>query len=142
MKLRLAPVGPSVSVPPFLGFVLLLDLLLALALTGIAGFAATTGRGWPTPPPLAWGVAGFGVLVVLVDVAAGRMSPKGLTWRRRLGYVGMGAVAWRGGPFTDVDVRIGALVVLYLGVVWVALVVGGRTLSRAIASATGEDKPE
>lgn len=140
MKLRLASVGPSVSVPPFLGFVLLLDLLLAIGLAGVAAVAATTGRGWPTPVPLAWGIAAFGILVVLVDVAAGRMSPKGLTWRRRLGYVGMGAVVWRGGPFTDP--KVGALVVLYLGVVWVALVVGGRTLSRAIASATGEDKPE
>lgn len=140
MKLRLATVGPSVTVPPFLGFVLLLDLLLAVALAVVAVLAAVTGRGWPTPPSLAWGVAAFAVVVVLVDVAAGRMSPKGLTWRRRLGYVAMGAVAWRGGPFPDP--RVGALVVLYLGVVWVALVVGGRTLSRAIASATGEDKPE
>ncbi len=140
MKLRLASVGPAVTVPPLLGFVLLFDLLLAVALTLGATIAAITGRGWPTPSPLAWGVAGFGVLVVVADVAAGRLSPRGLTWRRRLGYVGMGAVAWRGGPIPDP--RVGALVVVYLGVVWLSLVVGGRSLSRAIASATGEDKPE
>ena len=77
----------------------------------------------------------------LADVAAGRLSPAGLTWRRRLGYLGMGAAVWRGGVLHE-HREAAALVVLYLGVVWVALVTGGRALSRAIASATGEDKPE
>jgi hypothetical protein len=41
---------------------------------------------------------------------------------------------------TDRFVQAG--LILYLGLVWTALVVGGRTLSSAIATATGEDKPE
>ncbi len=140
MKLRLAKSGPAVDVPTFLGAILLVDLLLALALAIGAPFLALTGRWTPVPSWIPWAAGAFGLLVAAADLAAARLKPKGLTWRRRLGFVAMGAVVWRGGPVTDRFVQAGLIV--YLGVVWTALVVGGRTLSRAIATATGEDKPE
>lgn len=140
MKLKLAKSGPAVEVPTFLGALLLVDLVLAAALAVAAPALAALGRWAPSPPWLAHAAGAFGVLVGLADVSAARLHPKGLTWRRRLGFLAMGAVVWRGGPVTDRFVQAG--VILYLGLVWVALVVGGRALSRAIATATGEDKPE
>ena len=140
MKLRLAKTGPAVDVPTFLGAVLLVDLVLWLALLVAAPALAITGRWTPVPPWLAYAVAGFALLVVWTDVLAARLKPKGLTWRRRLGFVAMGAVVWRGGLVVDRWAQ--ASLILWLGLVWAALVVGGRTLSRAIATATGEDKPE
>jgi len=140
MKLKLAKTGPAVEVPTFLGALLLVDLVLALALALTASVLALTGAFAPSPAWLAYAVPGFALLVVLADVSAARLRPTGLTWRRRLGFVAMGAVVWRGGPVTERYVQAGAI--LYLGVVWAALVVGGRALSRAIATATGEDKPE
>ncbi len=140
MKLRLAKTGPAVEVPTFLGALLLVDLVLALALALAAPVLALTDVWKASPAWLPYAVPGFALLVVLADVFAARLKPKGLTWRRRLGFVAMGAVVWRGGPITDP--RVQAVLILYLGLVWVALVVGGRALSRAIATATGEDKPE
>lgn len=140
MKLRLAKTGPAVDVPTFLGAVLLVDLVLAVVLMIAAPVLAWMGRWTPSPPWLAYAVGGFALLVVLADVSAARLKPKGLTWRRRLGFVAMGAVVWRGGMVVDRWAQASAI--LYLGLVWTALVVGGRTLSRAIATATGEDKPE
>ena len=140
MKLRLAKSGPAVDVPTFLGAILLVDLLLALGLAVGAPVLALAGR-WSTSPAwLAYGAGFFGLLVAVTDLAAARLKPKGLTWRRRLGFVAMGAVVWRGGLVSDRFIQAG--LILYLGLVWMALVVGGRTLSRAIATATGEDKPE
>ena len=132
MKLKLAKTGPAVEVPTFLGALLLMDLVLAAALALAAPVFAFTGVWSPSPPGLAYAVTGFALLVVAADVAAARLKPKGLTWRRRLGFLAMGAVARRGGPVTDRYVQAG--LILYLGLVWVALVVGGRTLSRAIAA--------
>ena len=140
MKLKLAKTGPAVEVPTFLGALLLVDLVLAAALGIAAPALALLGRWSPSPAWLAYAVPGFALLVVLADAFAARLKPKGLTWRRRLGFVAMGAVVWRGGPVTDRYVQAG--LILYFGLVWVALVVGGRALSRAIATSTGEDKPE
>ena len=140
MKLRLAKSGPAVDVPTFLGAILLVDLLLALGLAIVAPALSLTGLWKPVPGWAPAAAAAFGVLVVTADLAAADLKPKGLTWRRRLGFLAMGAVVWRGGPVTDRFVQAG--LILYLGLVWTALVVGGRTLSRAIATATGEDKPE
>lgn len=140
MKLRLAKSGPAVDVPTFLGAILLVDLVLALGLAIGGPVLAATGRFVTQPSWLAYGAGAFGLLVAATDLAAARLKPKGLTWRRRLGFVAMGAVVWRGGMVTDRFVQAG--LILYLGLVWTALVVGGRTLSRAIATATGEDKPE
>ena len=137
MKLRLAKTGPAVDVPTFLGVVLLVDIALA-TLCLCAPLLTFHGRF-----PSSWGpyaISGFGLWVIVTDVSAGRLEPAGLTWRRRLGFVAMAAVLWRGGPVGEPWLQ--AVLILYLGLVWTALVVGGRTLSRAIATATGEDKPE
>lgn len=140
MRLALPPSGPGVSAPPFLAAVLLLDLVVAagLVVTGVA--SGLTGRllpvGWAS-----WALAAYGLLLAAADVAAARMRPGGITWRRRLGFLAMAAVVWRGGPFAEPR-AVAVLVVLYMGLVWVALVTGGRALSRAIASVTGEDRPE
>jgi hypothetical protein len=143
VKVALPKTGPGVEAPPLLRAVVLVDLLLAAVVLVLAGVTFARGDGAPlplSPSEAAW-VGAYALVVVLADVAAGRLSPAGLTWRRRLGYLGMGAAVWRGGLLHE-HREAAALVVLYLGVVWVGLVTGGRALSRAIASATGEDKPE
>jgi hypothetical protein len=119
------------------------DLLLAVGavIVGLVGlpavFPAEGALGRSATGP--W-LAGYGFLVLVADVFAARLSPRGLTWRRRLCFVAIVAVVWRGGPFARVAVAVP--VILWSGLVWIALVVGGRALSRAIAAATGEDKPE
>jgi hypothetical protein len=143
VKVKLPAIGPGVEAPPLLAAVLLVDLVVATGVLLAAGVALATGADSPVPLPraeAAW-TAGFALLVVLADLAAGRLSPAGLAWRRRLGYLAIGAAVWRGGILHE-HRTAAALVTLYMGVVWVALVTGGRALSRAIASATGEDKPE
>lgn len=139
MKVVLPRSGPGVEAPPFLGYVVLFDLLVAAALV-VAGPVLALGNAFSRWPWLGWAMCAYGVVLVLVDLAAARMSPKGLTWRRRLGYLAIVAVAWRGSPLSAPEIAVP--VVLYEGFVWVALVVGGRALSRSIATATGEDKPE
>ena len=140
MRVVLPRTGPGVDAPPFLKAVLLFDLLVAAALVVAGTVAGLTGR--LSPPAWApWALVAFGVLLLVTDVAAARMRPGGLTWRRRLGFVAMAAAVWRGGLLAD-HKELAVAVVLYMGVVWIALVTGGRALSRAIASATGEDRPE
>ena len=140
MKVRLARQGPPVEVPTFLAWTVVLDLVVAIGLvvTGLVGALAPDVL--PLAPEVAWGVAGFGVLMAAADVAAGRMSAKGLTWRRRLGYAAIIATIWHKSWLLGKGVAVATA--LYMGIVWIALVVGGRALSRAIASVTGEDKPE
>lgn len=142
MKLRLAESGPPVDVPTFLGAVLLVDLLLALGVGFAAPLLATTGAWTPRSAADPWWIAGYCALLVWADVACARLRPRGLTWRRRLGYLGMGALVWREGAIVAGHTPTIVLGILWLGVVWIALVVGGLALSRAIASVTGEDKPE
>ena len=139
-KVRLARTGPPVEAPTLLAWTVLLDLVVAVGLVATGVVAALSPSSLDLAPEVAWGIAGFGALLVAADVAAGRMSASGLTWRRRLGYAAMVAAVWKHGPIGGKAVA--AAIVAYMGLVWIALVVGGRTLSRAIASATGEDKPE
>jgi hypothetical protein len=133
VKIALPRTGPGVRAPTLLGVVLLVDLVLAAAVAVAGPLLARSATH-------ALALAGYGAAVVAADLAAARMSPAGLTWRRRLGYVAILAVVWRGGPLEDRAVATAT--VLWTGFVWVALVVGGRALSRAIASVTGEDRPE
>jgi hypothetical protein len=133
VKIALPKSGPGVRAPTFLAVVLLVDLVVAAAIVAVGLLVAKE-------PSHRLAVAGYGAALFVADLFAARMSPSGLAWRRRLGYVGMIAVVWRGGPLADR--WIAAATVLYLGLVWVALVVGGRALSRAIATVTGEDRPE
>ena len=143
MKVALPESGPGVEAPPFLGVVLLVDLVVAAAVLALSvwSFASPPSAPFPLTRGEAIGAGALALLVLVADVAAGRLSPAGLTWRRRLGYVAMGAAVWRGGILRE-HREGAALVTLYSGVVWIALVTGGRALSRAIATATGEDKPE
>lgn len=140
MKVALAKSGPPVAAPPLLQWALVADLAVSTAMAA-AGVAKRVAPEFvPFPEGVAWGVSAFGALAVLCDLAAARMSAPGITWRRRLGQVGILAVLWRGGPLSDPWAAVATVV--WMGFVWVALVVGGRALSRAVASATGEDKPE
>ena len=141
MKLVLPRTGPAVAPPPFLAYAMLLDLVVAVAIAGVG--VVGWRNGWFADRAWAPGaLVAFAVLLFVADLAAARMAPKGLTWRRRLGYLAMVAAVWRGSGRLIEDVRLAVPVVLYMGAVWIALVLGGRTLSRAIATATGEDKPE
>ena len=140
MKVRLAKSGPPVDAPAFLAVTVVVDLVVALGLVAAGVVAATQPDALPIAEVAGWPVAAFGALMAAADIAAGRMSAKGLTWRRRLGYAAMVAVVWHRCWLAGKPAAVAT--VLYMGLVWIALVVGGRALSRAIASATGEDKPE
>ncbi|MBL9089468.1 MAG: hypothetical protein JNM10_20180 [Planctomycetia bacterium] len=140
MKVALPDSGPPVATPAPLAWAIVLDLVVALGFVAVGVVAATRGTFEAAWAP--WALVAYGVALVVADLAAARMRPTGLTWRRRLGYLALGALAWRGGPFRSEDPRVVALVVLWVGALWIALVLGGRALSRAIAGATGEDRPE
>jgi hypothetical protein len=140
MKVALPASGPPVVAPGLLAWAVVVDLVVALGFVVLGVLAAV--RGAFTDAPWAGpALAGYGVLLAVADVAAGRMQPRGLTWRRRLGYVAIAALAWRGGPFQQGAV-VTVLVVVWVGAMWIALVRGGHALSRAIAGTTGEDRPE
>ena len=78
------------------------------------------------------------VTLLTLAFSIGRLLKPGgaFTWP------GVQSGAMTGSPRSCGQTKVAAAAVLYMGLVWVALVVGGRALSRAIASATGEDKPE
>jgi hypothetical protein len=139
VKVVLATRGAAVSAPPLLQAAVALDLLVAVALA-LAGPARALGVAMPLAAGAAWAVSAYGVLLAVCDVGVARMSAKAITWRRRLGYVAMAAVVWKNG--LDLPREAAVATIAWMGFVWVALVVGGRALSRSIAAATGEDKPE
>lgn|GEM_PF-3248514 len=141
MKVALPDTGPPVTTPGVLAAAVLLDLLVALGFV-VGGVVALARGAFPHAPWAPYALVAYGAALVVADLAVGRMKPTGLTWRRRLGYLALGALAWRGGPFQPEARWPVALVVLWVGAMWVALVVGGRALSRAIAGVTGEDRPE
>jgi hypothetical protein len=140
VKVVLAKRGAPVAAPPILQGALALDLLLACVAAALGPAEVFVPGLVDAPASTSWAIAAFGVAVIVCDVLAARMVPAGITWRRRLGFVAMGAVLWRGWLHLD-KVAIVAVVV-WMGFVWLALVVAGRALSRSIAAATGEDKPE
>lgn len=144
VRISLPASGPPVAAPPLLAWTVVFDLCAAAGLA-VAGLLALAGVG--PGRGLGAGAAGslvaYGAALVAADLAVARLSPKGLLWRRRLGYVALVALAWRGGPFSAsaLPVPFVVAVVAWVGAVWVALVVGGRALSRAIAGVTHEDAP-
>lgn len=140
MKVALPDSGPPVAPPAALAWAIVLDLVVALGF--VVGGVLAAVRGTLEPAAAAWGLVAYGLALGVADLAAARMRPVGLTWRRRLGYLALGALAWRGGPYRSESTVLVAVVVLWVGAMWVALVLGGRALSRAIAGATGEDRPE
>ena len=140
MKLALAKKGAAVSAPPLLQAAIAIDLVVGAALVLVGPLDALGAVAFPFSPAAAWGISAFGGLLLPCDLAAARMSASAITWRRRLGYVAMAAVVWRGGLALPRLVVVATIA--WMGFVWVALVVGGRALSRSIAAATGEDKPE
>ena len=140
MRLVLAKKGAAVSAPPLLQVALAIDLVVAAALALVGPLHALGTVAFPFSPAAAWGISAYGVLLLACDLAAARMSAAAITWRRRLGYVAMAAVVWRNGLDLPRTVVVGTIA--WMGFVWVALVVGGRALSRSIAAATGEDNPE
>jgi hypothetical protein len=140
VKVALPDSGPPVATPAPLAWAISLDLLVAVGIVvagGWVGVRATHPTAWAP-----WALVAYGLALVVADLAAARMRPAGLTWRRRLGYVALGALAWRGGPFQPGVPWVVVVVVVWVGAMWVALVLGGRALSRAIAGVTGEDRPE
>src|SRR5262245_42531212 len=141
MRVHLSESGPPVEAPIALGLALVLDALVALALFVLAPIAAANdwfpGSAWAP-----WAMGGYAFVVVDVDLFVARMRPMAITWRRRLGFVALLALVWRGGPFSGLPTLATVGVILWVGATWIALVLAGRALSRAIATATGEDKPE
>ena len=139
MKVALAASGPPVEPPPALALAVLADLLVAVAFVVAAVVTFLRGTFEEAWPPFA--LAAYGVALLVADLAVARMKPRGLTWRRRLGYLAIGAIAWKGGPFRAASPWVVVLVIAWVGTIWIALVLGGRALSRAIAGSTGEEHP-
>jgi len=141
MRIRLAERGPPVQAPTALGVALGVDVLVAAMLA--AGGPLAGWRGWLSGSAWApWAAVGYAVALVAIDLFVARLRAVALTWRRRLGYLAIVAVAWKGGPFAGLPTPVVVLVLLWVGGTWIALLLAGRALSRAIAGATGEDKPE
>jgi hypothetical protein len=138
---KLPESGPPVEAPIALGLAIAVDALVALALLVGTPFASAAGwfRGSAWAP---WAAAAYGLLVVAVDLVVARMKPTAMTWRRRLGFLALVAIAWRPGPFGSLPTLLTLAIIFWVGLTWIALVIAGRELSRAIATATGEDKPE
>lgn len=144
VRISLPASGPPVAAPPLLAWTLVLDLCVAAGLAVVGALALLrVGPGSGLGAGAAGALVAYGAALFLADLAAARLSPKGLLWRRRLGYLALVALAWRGGPFSAsvLPAPFVVVVVAWVGAVWVALVVGGRALSRAIAGVTHEDAP-
>jgi hypothetical protein len=141
MKLKLPESGPPVEAPIALGIAFAADVVVAITLLVVGPVVASRG-GFEGVSWVPWAMAAYAILLVAIDLAVARMKPTALTWRRRLGYVAIVAIIWRRGPFADLPPLAIVAVIVWMGGTWIALVLAGRALSRAIAGATGEDKPE
>jgi hypothetical protein len=108
----------------------------------LEGAGALLGLPWglgPTPPPLPtwlpWAFAAHGLLTALAALGCLKVSPRAMTWRRRLGYLAVLEVLLLG-----VGGKPRAfLVTLWTGVIFVALLRAGLVLSREVARVSGEE---
>jgi hypothetical protein len=132
--IRLPKEGPPVAAPAGLRAILVVDLVLALAQAGAAAAGADllASPAWLRPA-----AAAHGLLTALASLLALGLRPKAMAWRRRLGFLAIAAAVWK--TRTESDAAVWILAIAWTGVVWVALLTGGRALSRAVAAATGEE---
>ena len=83
-----------------------------------------------------WMMILYAVGVVANDLGALGLNASAMTWRRRLALVAVLAAVWRGSPFDEQGFKIAAILVG--AIVWIAILLEGRRVSRAVAEATGE----
>jgi hypothetical protein len=92
------------------------------------------------PATPAWALWATRALLLLSAAASGgsaALSGNAIVWRRRLGVLAVVLALWRDGP---VPFALGqAAVVVWTGLVWIALLLAAREIQRAIVEATGEE---
>lgn len=127
------PQARALSARPGLRVLLAVDLVL-LAVAGLWGVVriATVGD------LFGWGALVWAPLTAVSTVACLGLRPRGVTWRRRLGLLGVVAVLLRNGPF-KYQPWVPVLVTVWTGVIWVALLLEGRRIAAAVVEATGEE---
>src|SRR5262245_1182087 len=113
MRVKLPESGPPVEAPIALGFALAADALVAFVLLVLAPIAAV--KGWFPESWVPWALGGYGLVLVGIDLFVARMRPQAITWRRRLGYLALLALVWRGGPFSSLPTFVTVKVILWVG---------------------------
>ena len=83
-----------------------------------------------------WGLVLYVVAVVGADLGAIALNSRWMTMRRRMAFVALIGVLWRGSPFNTLGWQVAAT--LDAALVWIAILVEGRRVSRSVAEATGE----
>jgi hypothetical protein len=149
--------GISVRPPPATAWVLRLDVARGLLQAAgalftpgliasqgpwtLEGAGALLGLPWglggagALPAWLPWALAAHGLLTALAAAGCLKVSPRAMTWRRRLGYLAVLEVLLLG-----VGGKARAfLVTLWTGVIFVALLRAGLVLSREVARVSGEE---
>lgn len=159
MSLELSASLAGIDVRPSRGvaWLLRLDLLRALLQAGGALFSTQLvtaepgglaewsgslvglpwglGVGQTLPAWLPWALLAQGLLVLLALPGCLRLSPRSMSLRRKLGLLAVAEVLFLGVGGT----LRSALVTLWTGAVWVALLRGGLLLSREVTRLSGEE---
>jgi hypothetical protein len=77
----------------------------------------------------------------VASLESARLSGNAILWRRRLGLLAVVAALWRDGPVPGREAQVA--VVLWTGLVWVALIHASRQIERVVVETTGaEGLPE
>lgn len=111
-----------------------IDLLLinAVGIIAVRMWMGGTEPSWYPPVMLLWALLTFAMALRSVGLWAGAM-----VWRRRLAFLAILGVVWRGCPIGTIPVQVG--VILWGAVVWIVLLLEGRRVALAVSEATGEE---
>ena len=109
-----------------------LVLILSVAVLAIRLWADGTEPTWFPPVMLLWAL-----LSVAVDLRAIGLWAGAMVWRRRLAFLAVIGVVWKGCPIGTIPVQVG--VILWGAVVWIVLLLEGRRVALAVSEATGEE---
>ncbi|MFM8387098.1 MAG: hypothetical protein ACKOCB_09825 [Planctomycetia bacterium] len=104
-------------------------------LGAVVGVPAGLGGAVTVPAWLPWALLAHGLLTLLVIPACLRVEPRGMTARRRLGMLAVAEVLFLGVG----GAARSAAVVLWTGVLWIAMLTAGLRLSREVARLSGEE---
>ena len=132
---------PAMTAPVGVATVLFADVLFHVALPILAFVVPDViGLGLDDHPHRGRFLVGLTLLclaIVVSSILSGRLRARAMNWRRRLGLLQVIAVLWAGSPFAAPWLQ--ALVVVWTGVVWVALIQLQRGISRVVVEATGAE---
>lgn len=101
----------------------------------LVGVPAGLGGAAAVPGWLPWALLAHGLLTLLVLPGCLRVEPRGMTARRRLGMLAVAEVLFVGVGGT----ARAAVVTLWTGILWIAMLTAGLKLSREVARLSGEE---